>query len=69
LIRIRRSLFRRPLVRLGLRLLRGFGRLVSFALAAFEVVICFAWYVGRSGFRVTGQSNSLDPKPFVDRLH
>jgi hypothetical protein len=51
LIRVRRFLPGRALVRLGLRLLRGFDRLGPFALAALKVVVRFACYVGRSGYQ------------------
>jgi hypothetical protein len=54
LIRIRRALFSRSLLRLGLRLLRGLGSLAPFALAALEAVIGFAWYFGYSGSRASG---------------
>jgi hypothetical protein len=67
--RVLRFLLDSPLVRLGLRLLRGFRRLGLFALAALEVIIRFAWYVGRSGTQGSGSSKSPDLRALTSRLH
>jgi hypothetical protein len=51
LVRTGRDLPGRPLIRLGLRLLGGFRRLVLLALAPLEVVVRFTWYARSSEYR------------------
>lgn len=61
----RRSLLSRPLVRLGLRLLCRLFRLGPFALAALEIVIRFAWYIGYSVSRGSGSSECSTYEPLA----
>jgi hypothetical protein len=70
LIRIGRSLLSRPLICLGLRLPRGFGCFSPFALAALEVVIRFAWYVGSSviGVHLRTLTSGYTDLSFATRL-
>lgn len=67
-VHVRSSLFG-PLVGLGLRLFRGLRRLGPFALAALEVVVRFAWYVGLSETRDAGANRMLHPstRGYTDR--
>lgn len=68
-IRIRQSPRSRFLVRLGLRLFRGLGRLVLLALAPLEIVIRFAGYVRRSGYRGPGMGKTPSLMTHPSQLH
>jgi hypothetical protein len=68
-IRVRAGLVSDAPFRLGLKLLRAFGRLVLLALATLEIIVWFTWNGDRSGVREVGASKSLDVRALALRLH